>query len=228
MKDQLKVIEENVRTALALLQIKDLISWLDKSGFFIAPASTNYHGNYQGGLIEHSWLVYDLLVKKQEYLGTTYTLENLITVGLLHDVCKLGMYEEDHDDATEPQIFRLQKECKKFKHEFPKKLSKQYASDLIQYYVGGAVGEYPEFKIGYKVNDQFPIGHGEKSVIVLLQHMPLEECEILAIRWHMGPFEPGVNFNFPTGYAYREAINKCPLATMLFTSDVEASNILEV
>lgn len=37
--------------------------------------------------------------------------------------------------------------------------------------------------------DRFPVGHGEKSVIVLLQHgLELTESEILAIRWHMGVY----------------------------------------
>ena len=38
-----------------------LIDWLEKSDFFEAPASTKYHGNYAGGLLEHSLNVYDCL-----------------------------------------------------------------------------------------------------------------------------------------------------------------------
>ena len=34
--------------------IDDLINFLEKSDFFIAPASTRFHGNYEGGLAEHS------------------------------------------------------------------------------------------------------------------------------------------------------------------------------
>lgn len=37
--------------------------------------------------------------------------------------------------------------------------------------------------------DKFPIGHGEKSVIMLLrQGLDLTESEMLAIRWHMGVY----------------------------------------
>ena len=31
------------------------------SDFFTAPASTRFHGNYEGGLLEHSLNVYDCL-----------------------------------------------------------------------------------------------------------------------------------------------------------------------
>lgn len=44
---------------------------------------------------------------------------------------------------------------------------------------------------GFEVNDQFPMGHGEKSAIVALQyHIKLTEEELLAIRWHMGAYGP--------------------------------------
>ena len=31
-----------------------LLAWLEKTDFFTAPASTRYHGAYEGGLAEHS------------------------------------------------------------------------------------------------------------------------------------------------------------------------------
>ena len=34
--------------------LEELLSWLQKSDFFTAPASTKYHGAYEGGLCEHS------------------------------------------------------------------------------------------------------------------------------------------------------------------------------
>ena len=32
----------------------DALDWLITSGFFNAPASTKYHGAYEGGLFDHS------------------------------------------------------------------------------------------------------------------------------------------------------------------------------
>lgn len=38
-----------------------LLDWLEHSDFFVAPASTRYHGCYEGGLLQHSLNVYDCL-----------------------------------------------------------------------------------------------------------------------------------------------------------------------
>ena len=42
--------------------------------------------------------------------------------------------------------------------------------------------------VGYKIIDEFPLGHGEKSLVYLLQHMKLTNDEMLAIRHHMGKY----------------------------------------
>ena len=46
-----------------------IVIWLDENGFFTAPASTKYHGAYEGGLFDHSLAVtntlVDLTVKNQ-------------------------------------------------------------------------------------------------------------------------------------------------------------------
>ena len=46
--------------------IEDLINFLEKSDFFTAPASTRFHGNHEGGLVEHSMKVYEILKHKVE------------------------------------------------------------------------------------------------------------------------------------------------------------------
>ncbi len=45
-------------------------------------------------------------------------------------------------------------------------------------------------KIGYEKNDRYPIGHGDKSIIMVQQFIKLTMDEAMAIRWHMGPFDP--------------------------------------
>ena len=37
--------------------INELIEFIEKTDFFTAPASTRFHGNYEGGLVEHSMKV---------------------------------------------------------------------------------------------------------------------------------------------------------------------------
>jgi HD superfamily phosphohydrolase YqeK len=78
----------------------------------------------------------------------------------------------------------------------------------------------------YVVKDQFPMGHGEKSVIMLQQFIPLTEEEQLAIRWHMGPFTEGFD-SFSLSQAYYAACKKTKLVPTLFAADYEASQIFE-
>ena len=40
-----------------------LLDWLEKSDFYRAPASTKYHGAYEGGLCEHSLDVLEQALK---------------------------------------------------------------------------------------------------------------------------------------------------------------------
>jgi len=41
----------------------------------------------------------------------------------------------------------------------------------------------------YSVKDQLPMGHGEKSVYLVMKFMDLTDDEALAIRWHMGAYD---------------------------------------
>lgn len=68
---------------------KDL---LDK-GFFTAPASTKYHGNYEGGLLEHSFAVAKFLVQLTEDNHLTWkNPRSPYIVGMFHDLCKIDQY----------------------------------------------------------------------------------------------------------------------------------------
>lgn len=71
----------------------------DGSDFFTAPASTRYHGAYEGGLLEHSLNVYDCLVdilsrpRMKEVYGLEYSEESIAITALLHDICKVNFYK---------------------------------------------------------------------------------------------------------------------------------------
>ena len=68
------------------------------SDFFTAPASTRYHGAYEGGLVEHSVNVYHCLVdylsrdRVKDIYKLSYDDETIAIVALLHDVCKINCY----------------------------------------------------------------------------------------------------------------------------------------
>lgn len=71
-----------------------------KSDFFTAPASTRFHGAYEGGLCEHSINVYECLrdymerPRVKELYGLEVSPETIAIVSLLHDVCKIKCYKK--------------------------------------------------------------------------------------------------------------------------------------
>lgn len=76
----------------------------------------------------------------------------------------------------------------------------------------------------YEVTRSFPAGHGEKSVILILQYMKLTKEEILAIRWHMGQYD---FYARGGGYDLNNAFNQCKLAVMLHLADMMATHFDE-
>ncbi len=80
--------------------------------FFRAPASTRYHGAYQGGLLEHSLNVYDCLCdylsreRVKEKYGMEYSAESVAIVALLHDLCKVNFYVESTRNVKEDGVWK--------------------------------------------------------------------------------------------------------------------------
>lgn len=170
--------------------LDSLLDWLEnESDFFVAPASTRFHGNHKYGLLEHSLNVYyalNELVKQFPHLNISE--ETIAVAALFHDLCKANYYvvstKNVKDEAT-------------------------------------GVWHKEPF---YKTDDQYPVGHGEKSVIILMKHMQLTDDEIYAIRWHMGGFDSAVKGgDFGSGKAYEI----CPFAVLLHLADMIASYLME-
>ena len=81
--------------------MEDVINFLEKSDFFKAPASTRFHGDYEGGLLEHSMKVYEILKDKVKIASISIDTpdESIIIMALLHDVCKANYYKVDYRNA---------------------------------------------------------------------------------------------------------------------------------
>lgn len=76
------------------LEIRDLRD----IGFFTAPASTKYHGAYEGGLFDHSLATAEALIRLTKKLGLTWErADSPYIVGLFHDLCKCEAYVLDPD-----------------------------------------------------------------------------------------------------------------------------------
>jgi HD superfamily phosphohydrolase YqeK len=173
--------------------IDDLIKWLkEDTDFFSAPASTRFHGNYDGGLLEHSLHVVEFALTTFNYLikykpNLENIKESVIIAALFHDVCKVNQYEWGEEKWT----------------KIP----------------NGKGGERWGSYKGYKFNDKLPMGHGEKSVYYVSKFLQLTTSEILAIRWHMGYSEPGTSIDGLTKYAYQQA-SADPLVQIIHSADV--------
>lgn len=67
-------------------------------GFFTAPASTKYHGNYEGGLFDHSFTVTKSLLSLTRHMGLVWKRkQSPYIVGMLHDLCKCDQYIHNWD-----------------------------------------------------------------------------------------------------------------------------------
>ena len=81
----------------------NLLKWLNDSDFFIAPASTKFHGCCEGGLLKHSLNVYERLSKIIEKTEIPFTVsdETIAIISLLHDLCKVNFYTQEMRNVKE-------------------------------------------------------------------------------------------------------------------------------
>jgi len=86
--------------------LDNLISWLkNETDFFTAPCSTLFHGNFEGGLLEHSLRVLEFALHNFNRIKTInpdleYLKESLIISALFHDVCKVNQYKRNDEKWT--------------------------------------------------------------------------------------------------------------------------------
>lgn len=175
--------------------IEYVIEDLDSWGFFTAPASAQRHGAYPGGLVEHSMNVYDAAM----------AIRSAVTA------MRPDLEAELKPDSIAVAAL-LHDVCKA---DFYQLVNKKRRNEI---------GIYEDVE-AYEIHDEnFPVGHGEKSVILLLQSgLDLTDEEIYAIRWHMGPW----NLNRDDERFYRQAGKLTPLQNLIHAADTLASGILE-
>ncbi len=175
-----------------------LVEDLEDLGFFKAPASTRFHLNSEGGLVEHSVNVCHVALKLRETivamddtLREQLPVDSVIIASLLHDVCKADIYKSV---------------TKKQKNGF------------------GVWTDVPGYEVDYS---SFPLGHGEKSVIVLLRSgFDLTDDEIMAIRWHMTAWD--LPFQSPEARGNLNIAKEiCPLLSLIQAADNLAANLIE-
>jgi hypothetical protein len=163
--------------------IENLLSWLETTDFYTAPASAKYHSCFPGGLCLHSLNVHKRIMTKVS-ASDGIDQESLSIVSLFHDLCKANFYKQD---------------LRNTKDESGQWIKVPY----------------------YTFDDQFPLGHGEKSLFLIQRHIELTNEEALAVRWHMGNF--GLMIGSNEMIALNNAMRKSRLLIMLQQADTEAA-----
>jgi len=79
----------------------------------------------------------------------------------------------------------------------------------------------------WEVKDQFPLGHGEKSLFLVQKYIELTNEEALAVRWHLGGFDPAYHTGYPSGYSCLAAMNAHKLVSLIQAADFMASYLLQ-
>ena len=175
--------------------IDKVIEYLRKTDFYDAPASAKYHSNYETGLLDHSLMVYSIA---EAFFEKMKLIDPELAITIPEESIIISALLHDV--------------CKVCFYKKTVKWKKDEHNDWIQY-------------DGYEIEDSFPIGHGEKSVIMLLKiGLELNPCEMLSIRYHMGFFgESNVEFK----NAMKSSIKMCPLVVLLQQADCSATMLFE-
>ena len=189
----------NLLSQLQLANQDAIIRNLERLGFFDAPASTRFHLSRRGGLLEHSLSVCNAALKLRE----------------------VAVAEKPEMEAKLPirsviLVSLLHDVCKA---EIYKEGTRNVKNEQT-----GVWEKVPVFETDYS---HFPVGHGEKSVIRLLQWgTPLTMEEILAIRWHMSAWDLPFQSHEEMGNL-NAARDKTPLVALLQCADMMSSAIFE-
>jgi hypothetical protein len=183
--------------------IQGLITKLESTDFFRAPASTKYHNAFEGGLVEHSLNVYYNLEHLVDIKGLKSTIpeESIIICGLLHDISKMNFYEPSSRN-------------RKVYHENGSKYDELGRFDWVA-------------EFAYKIKDaseRFIYGnHEETSEFMIKTYIPLSVDESVAILNHHG----GMSYDSIQPSTISEKYNVYPLAALLHMADFLATYIDE-
>jgi len=182
--------------------IEKLLNYLDEVGFYEKPASIKHHLNYTGGLLEHTVNVKNEYLRLNEEFGTEIPLENIIIQSSIHDLEKCFAYTSEMQHTITPgqnnylkslsnDHFNLFNKYDLIKYVEDKEfiISKDFASALIEWFKNGEDIAPPDFDNKWSYNESnLPLNHSVRAIIEASKFIELEERDILAITYHMGPY----------------------------------------
>ncbi|MCR5152772.1 MAG: HD family phosphohydrolase [Prevotella sp.] len=177
--------------------IEHIIKVLEDLGFFTAPASTRFHLSHEGGLLEHSLNVCDMALELRELM--IRKKKDLEQSLPLDSVIIASLLH----DVCKADVYK------------PEDKVKRFFSNMQSHK-------------GYSVDySNFPLGHGEKSVFVLMKNgLILTDDEIAAIRWHMQAWDlPFQSYEMLSNI--NAAKKKYPLLNLILAADGLAAHMIE-
>ena len=179
--------------------MENVVAKLEETGFFDAPASSRFHLSCKGGLLEHSLNVYNAaMMVRGQIIKVRPDLEEQLPLDSVA-ICALL-----HDTCK----------CDIYKEGI---LSRKNADGYWEKYVG--------YQVDYSTG--LPLGHGEKSVILLLSWgLELKPEEMLAIRWHMSAWDMPMQ-SPEHKESFNAAKGQSPLVSLIQTADGIATGLLE-
>ena len=171
IQENAKLFEDLVKFNVQRKGISNLMNYLkNDTDFMYAPASTKYHGAFDGGLLTHSLEVYYQFVKLANIynfdMSKPENTESATIVTLFHDVCKINTYE---------QSVKYNKNTK----------TNQWESQPCY---------------TYSVDKKVFGAHGAESLFIISQFMTLTEQEAIAIYHHMGSWDSSKYDNVALAY----------------------------
>ena len=179
--------------------IDQVLKKLEDSGFHEAPASTKFHLSRKGGLLEHSLNVYEAALSlREQAIRMRPELEGELPLDSVA-ICSL-LHDTCKADIYVESIVSRKK---------PDGYWEKYLGYITDYNAG------------------LPLGHGEKSVIMLLSWgLELNPEEMMAIRWHMTAWD--LPMQSPE---HKESLNaaqaKTPLVSLIQLADGIATGLFE-
>ena len=181
--------------------IEDLITYIRQSDFFTAPASTRFHLSCPGGLLQHSINVLD-------------ALRGLLDWNENEQIWEYRVAGHVVDSASDESVTLMA-----LLHDLCKINFYSVRSHTVKNQETGQWEEKPY----YVVEDQMPLGHGDKSVLLISKYINLTDQELYSIWHHMG----FVGQDYAALKSVDLSIQKHPMVLALQTADMMASKLME-
>lgn len=177
-----------------------LLTWLENSDFYFAPASAKYHAAIKGGLCWHSLHVYDNLVSLNRDWEMGFCEDTLKIVSLFHDLAKVNFYE-------------IQYKNKKVYSNSGSKKDESGRFDWVSVSAYGYIDDSERFIYG---------NHESTSEYMIRQFIPLTYIESIAIMHHHA------GMSFDSAKDNIGAIwSTYPLSLFLYIADSQAAFLNE-